>query len=304
MTGRAMGAEIQLQEVPPGRGLVWLRQGLRVFAHRPLAFSLLLMSALVSMVLIAVVPVFGPILSQAAQPLVWLGFMVATQLALRGQVPMPDVFVRPLRVDRPRTLALLKLCALYVVAMQLVWVAANGASSGQLAAAMSPMPAAAPAASGASGPDAGPGSAQAPEPSADEAMAEARARAEKLSSDPAVHRGLLTFAVLVGLLSVPYWHAMALVHWGGHTMAKALFFSVVGMWRARWAFLLYGVGSAVGLSVAGMVCGAVLLLIGKPQWATPFFMSLSLIFVTVMLASVFFTFVDTFVSTATPPAKP
>ena len=48
--------------------------------------------------------------------------------------------------------------------------------------------------------------------------------------------------VFAGALSIPFWHAPALVYWGGQGWAKSLFFSTVALWRNKGAFALYGLG--------------------------------------------------------------
>jgi hypothetical protein len=62
---------------------------------------------------------------------------------------------------------------------------------------------------------------------------------------------------LMGLLSVPYWHAPALVHWGGQGVAQALFSSTLALaQQGAFAFnmllwgALMGVASAVSLVFA------------------------------------------------------
>ena len=38
---------------------------------------------------------------------------------------------------------------------------------------------------------------------------------------------------------MPFWHAPALVYWGGQTVGKSLFFSTVACWRNKGAFAVY-----------------------------------------------------------------
>jgi len=51
----------------------------------------------------------------AALPLVSLAFMLATQRALQGQFAGPGVFLAPFRIDRPRSIALVKLGLAYAI---------------------------------------------------------------------------------------------------------------------------------------------------------------------------------------------
>ena len=55
----------------------------------------------------------------------------------------------------------------------------------------------------------------------------------------ACEAGLLLRFGLLGLLSVPFWHAPALVHWDAQGAAKSLFFSTIAVWRNKGAFIVY-----------------------------------------------------------------
>ena len=58
-------------------------------------------------------------------------------------------------------------------------------------------------------------------------------------ADPRLELGLVLRLVFAGAISVPFWHAPALVFWGGHDWAKSLFFSSVAIWRNKGAFGVY-----------------------------------------------------------------
>jgi hypothetical protein len=104
---------------------------------------------------------------------------------------------------------------------------------------------------------------------------------------------LLKLAV-VALGSIPLWHAPALVHWGRQGAAKALFGSVVALWRTRAAFGVFllgwfGVGllfSVVLSALDALLDGSVMLLVVAmiSSWA------LSAVF----YVTLWFGFVDTF----------
>ena len=59
-------------------------------------------------------------------------------------------------------------------------------------------------------------------------------------TDPRLQLGLILRLLFAGALSIPFWHAPALVHWGRQNWAKSLFFSSVALWRNKGAFGLYG----------------------------------------------------------------
>ena len=114
--------------------------------------------------------------------------------------------------------------------------------------------------------------------------------------------GLLTAAALGTLLSVPFWHAPALVHWGGQGVRQALFSSTLALWRTKGAFVTYmlawgGVLLAVRRSSAALLFG----LIGAPQLAGVVGVPAGLVFSTVFYVSLLFTFNDSFGAAPSAP---
>jgi len=79
-----MSVEMKLKQVPAPRGAMWVRQGIRTFALRPVAMSALFATFLFGMVLLLQLPIVGPMATLASLPLVSLVFFFATQLTLRG----------------------------------------------------------------------------------------------------------------------------------------------------------------------------------------------------------------------------
>ena len=104
---------------------------------------------------------------------------------------------------------------------------------------------------------------------------------------------LLRFG-LAGLLSVPFWHAPALVHWGGQPAAKALFFSLMACWRNRGAFFVYALTWAAVILLFAVVANLLFAMLGHIQWMAAAAMPASLVFSTVFYVSLYFTFADCF----------
>src|SRR5213076_2800673 len=91
------------------------------------------------------------------------------------------------------------------------------------------------------------------------------------------------------VLSVPFWYAPALVHWGDQSAAKALFFSTVACWRNKGAlavYLLTWVGVAL-LSLAAAT--AVFALLGQVQLIFAAITPAMLMFYAAFYASLYFT---------------
>ncbi len=265
---------MNLPTVPARQGSAWVRQGFRAFARQPLAFGAMFAAFMLTVFVTTLLPLVGSVLLLFALPLVSLGFMLATRDAVEGRVPLPSAYWRPLRSDPRRRMALLQLCLLYTVAtFAIMWFAdwVDGGAFDALLLAMS---------------------------GAEKVTPEV---VSQRVSDPALRNGLLLRFGLAGLLSVPFWHAPALVHWHGHDTAKSLFASSVAVWRNKAAFTVYGlawIGVVLGFTIlASLLFG----LLGQPQWIALAAMPASLIFSTVFYVSLYFTFVDCFA--AAPPSQ-
>jgi hypothetical protein len=268
---------LSLKPVPPARGALWVREAFRLFGRRPLGFTGLFLAFLFVALVVLFVPVVGGLLQMMMLPLLSLGFMVASTSALRGGPVQPGQFVEPFAGNPGRRVALLQLCLLYgLAAVALLWLS-DWLADGQLAQLQAVL---------ASGKG---------EPQELDALAAARG----------VFVGTLVLMVGATLLSVPFWHAPALVHWGGQTAGQALFSSTLAVWRAKGAFLVYAL-AWVGLIVAfGLGTALLLGLLGAPQLAGVLALPAGLLFSTVFYVSLLFTFNDSFGDARDqPPASP
>jgi hypothetical protein len=114
-------------------------------------------------------------------------------------------------------------------------------------------------------------------------------------ADGRLQLGLVMRFGLAGLLSVPFWHAPALVHWGAQGVAQSLFSSTVAMWRNKGAFTMF---SLVWLGVVlafGVAANLIAALLGQAQLVALLAMPASLLLSTVFYTSLYFTFADCFV---------
>jgi hypothetical protein len=218
---------LMLKTVQASQGTRWIGDAFRLFARRPLAFTLMALSFFVLAMLLRLLPTLAAPLPLLAAPLLSLGFMVAAQSALLDGPVSPRQFIEPLLGDKARRRSLLILCGSYAVAMLVVMVLADAAS----------------------------GSAWDRLQALDKSRADFPALMEPLL--PELGRGALVLAVLASLVSVPFWYAPALVHWAGQGAKHALFSSTVALWRTRSAFLLFMMGWT-GLVLLASVAVAVL----------------------------------------------
>lgn len=266
---------MKLQLVPANRGALWVRQGFAVFFSRPLAFFGLFGVMLLGMVVSQLLPWIGSVLFWASLPLVTLGFMLATHQVLQGRFPTPSVFIAPLRGEPVRARALWQLGALYAVSMLIVMAVHAWIDGGRMVDLQTA------ATSGKATP---------------ESIA-------PLLADTRLQLSLLWFAGAASLLSLPFWHAPALIYWGGQPVGKALFFSTVACWRNKGAFTVYALTGLAAVTAFAVLSSLVLALLGQPNLAALIMMPAVLVFTVVFYASLFFTFADCFEMPASEGTK-
>lgn len=263
---------MKLQLVNARQGALWVRRGALLFFRRPMAFAGLFMVFLLTAFVLSLLPWIGPLLMLALLPLASLGFMIASRTAIEGGLPTPRAFIVPLRGAPAERRAIIELGVVYAAATFCILWASDGVDGGALEALMDALPA----------------SRDAPGVVADK------------MADPRLGIGLLVRFGLAALLAVPFWHAPALVHWGGQTAAKALFFSAVACWRNRGAFMVYSLVWVALILVFGVLANLVFALLGQAPLVALVAMPASLVFSTIFYASLYATFSDCFEATLTP----
>jgi hypothetical protein len=265
-----------LKPVPALKGAHWMRDGFRLFGKHPLAFSVLLVAFLLSALALSLLPVIGSLLVVSALPLLSLGFMIASEAALAGKPIHPGCFLAPLKGDAQRRKRQLALCLAYGAATVLVMLISDAIDDGKFETLQRLM-----------------------------GQGGKAAEVEALLRDPQLFWGVVWRFGLIALLSVPFWHAPALVHWGDQGPAQALFSSTLAVWRSRGAFVVYLL-SWLGIIVAFGVTTALLAgLLSAREMAGILVLPSVLIFSTVFYVSLLFTFNDSFGgSRLGPPPAP
>ncbi|WP_077033882.1 BPSS1780 family membrane protein [Pelomonas sp. KK5] len=257
---------LHLQTVPARNGTLWIRHGFAIFRRKPLTLIGLLCAFQLVACLMLLVPVIGVVALLVSLPLLSLGFMLATHAVLQQQTPNVGVFLAPLKLTPQRRKSQLLLGASYAAAtfaaaLLALWV--DGGSMAELQRLTL-------------------------EGAPPEQVAAA-------ASEGHVLMGGLTLMGLAVLIAVPFWHAPALIHWGGQGVMQALFSSTLGVWRNKGAFLVNGLTWAALVMGTGMLCsllGAVLQL--GPQLLPMLVLLPMLLGSTVFYSSLYFTFVDCF----------
>lgn len=257
---------LSLKTPPAARGAIWVREGFRLFGRKPLAFSGMFAAFLFVALVVAFVPFIGPLLQMMLLPLLSLGFMVASLAALKGEPVQPGQFVEPFQADPARTRTLVLVCVAYGLAAIGLLLLCNWISDGKLEQLQLLWA----------------------------AGEERREELDALAADRDVFIGTVVGILGIPLLSIPFWHAPALVYWGGQGVGQALFSSTLAVWRAKGAFLVYALVWAALGAVFGIVTALLLGLFGAPEMAGIVAMPAGLMFSTVFYVSLIFSFSDSF----------
>ena len=259
-------AALSLLKVPPQRGAAWVRDAFRLFGRRPLAFSGLFLVFLFGAMLVLFVPLVGGVLQMMLLPLLSLGFMIGSRSAMDGGPVHPGQFVEPFSEAPKRRRALLWLCVLYGASAALLLWLCNVISDGSLARLQTLLA----------------------------AGDTPREEIDALMAEPGVFLGTVVGLLGATLLSVPFWHAPALVHWGAQSAGQALFSSTLAVWRCKGAFLVYALVWAGVISLFGLVTAVILGAFGAPQLAGLLALPAGLMFSTVFYVSLIYSFNDSF----------
>jgi hypothetical protein len=258
---------LTLKTVPPRQGFVWVREGLSEFIRHPLGYAALFVAFMFAATVASLLPGLGGVLLLAGIPLLSLAYMMATVGSLRGSAPRLAVFLVPWRqLEAVQKRNLLVVCLSYALASQVIMSLCELFDHGALDQLM-------------------------------QAITGGVATEEeisKLAEAPGVLSGALARVLATMLLGVPYWHAPALVCWGGQSVGQALFSSVLALWRTKAAFVCYSLGWAGVMLAASTVLGLLLGALGNNALAGLVVMPVALGITGAYYVSLFFTFRDSF----------
>jgi len=263
---------MRLKHSPAAQGLAWVREGFRLFARQPMAYVGMFAMFLFGIFVLMLLPWVGPAIVLVALPTIPLAFMLATQDVVAGRRPTPECFIRPLRSERPQRMALLKLGVVYAVASAAIMLLSDWADGGALDALV-------------------------------ETMTKPGATPDDLAarlSDPSLALGLLVRLGSMSLLSIPFWHAPALVYWDKQGAAQSLFSSTVACWTNRGAFAVYALVWVALVLAWAITANIVLSALGATAWLSMLVKAATLIFSTVFYASLYPCFLGCF-DTIVPP---
>lgn len=200
---------MRAQTLPPSAGWRWLSDAYTIYRRNPGILMLLVAGYWLSLLVLHLVPLVGPLLANLATPVLGIGLMNACRDLDWGKTVLPSALYSG-RHQNLRTLLVLGACYLAVVlgALGLTYLA-DGGDLLRFFLASKP---------------------------------EERAAAEGGIAAP------LLLATLLVPITMAWWFAPVLAAWHGHGVAKALFFSFVACWVNARAFLVYGF-SVIGVGI-------------------------------------------------------
>ncbi|NDY91653.1 BPSS1780 family membrane protein [Ideonella livida] len=258
----------KLLTVPAGAGLQWVLAGLQEMRRHPLAYGGIMAVAFALLMVLGSLPVIGPPMMLASVPLLNLAFMMAVHASRQGHKPGAGVFLAPwVAPGTERRQRLLALCGAYMAASMVAVLLGSWVDGGAMARLMDAM-------------------------ASDDASPET---VDSLMQAPGLLAGLLVRLGLTVLVSVPFWHAPALIVWADQGVAQSLFSSTLAMARAWPAFTLYGLGWVVVLGVAGSLISALTGLLQLGSLGVLVLLPLMTLMVSAYYVSQYHTFVGCFV---------
>ena len=221
---------IRIRSIPARAGMRWIQQALRAFARQPAGFMgmfgmFLLMMLLLSIPLALLVPlanalhldnVFVSMLGLVLMPLLSLAFMLSTETVTNDLRIRPSLFFAPLRTTARARRSLLAIGLVYVAMFVTAWFIGNGIDGGETAKWLN-----------------------------DHMLMPPEGTAPPSVLAPLSQAAMMVVFLKMGviaLLTIPLWHAPPLIHWGRYGAAKAMFASVVALWRTRAALAVFGLG--------------------------------------------------------------
>ena len=282
MTAPTPDPIVRIRHIPALAGLRWIRLALRAFARQPGGFMGMFAMFLLAMLLLSIPlallvplaeaihlsPVVATMLSLVLMPLLSLSFMLSTEAVTNDLRIRPGLFFAPMREPAPTSRSLIEVGLIYVALFAVTWFVGNGIDGGETARWFTDRMMMPP-----------PGAAAPPVPA-------------PLSDAARLVMSLKMLVVAFG--TIPLWHAPALILWGRYGVAKAMFASVVALWRTRAALLMFGLGWFALSFVITLVLTVLELMLGTSVLVLAIAVMLSWALSALFYVTLWFGFVDTF----------
>jgi hypothetical protein len=301
-------------------GWQWVGSGWKLFRRQPFSFATMLLlcclallgaDALVAwmaqalgtlpFVSATLVNLLGGVLVAVLSPVLTIGFLQGCRVARSGLPVHPVLIFAGFRSGRETLSRLLVLGAIQTVSLVFILLVVSGPDAFRVDAAPDAATASAPPNAASTRADAGK-----PKPDV-KADATPPAPMTEAEQQEAIRNTVVQLerAVIYLPIAMVMWYAPMLVAWHGLPVGKALFFSLVAVWRNRAAFTIYGLGWLMVWFVLSIVMAIVAVALNLMNVVVVVAAPLAMLLVTWMYCSVYATYETVFVDPASPaPVTP
>lgn len=93
---------MQINALPAGAGITWLREGMRLFGRQPVGLPAMVVIYLMMLIAPALLPIIGIAISGVLAPFASVGLLSACRDVAQGKMPTPAAFVQPFRPSPAR----------------------------------------------------------------------------------------------------------------------------------------------------------------------------------------------------------
>jgi len=248
-----------MEKLPANTGWLWVKQGFALFRKQPAEVSTLFLCYMFLMLAIGIIPLIGQILPMLLVPLFSMSFMQACVNIEQGRKVYPNLLLSGFRSPAAGRLA--RLGALYLLAA-IVAIAASALIDGGVFW---------------------------------EVMSGQKELDPQAVRDSGMSLAMLFSAVIYIPAAMAFWYAAPLIAWQRMGIAKALFFSFFAVYRARKAFLTYGLAWAlIGVLTPALLSSVLSLLLPRAMVVMVVLLPLSLVMTVVMYCSFYPTYTQIF----------
>ena len=110
---------MQINILPAGAGITWLREGMRLFGRQPIGLPAMVVLYLMMLIAPALLPIVGIAVSGVLAPFASVGLLGACRDVADGRMPTPLAFAQPFR-PTPARLPLLRLGIINAILLLIV----------------------------------------------------------------------------------------------------------------------------------------------------------------------------------------
>jgi len=251
---------MKLNLVKPRTGATWVKLGMRTFFRQPLALAGLFFMFMALMSVASMVPMVGLPIAMALLPAITLGLMAASREAEQGRFPMPLMLLIAFRSGPQKSLAMLKLGAMYTLGFLGVIGLAYLVDGGDFV----------------------------------RMYLGGKAPTGAMLTSGSFQSAMWVFIGLHLPLSLLFWHAPALVFWQDLPLVKSMFFSIIACLRNFWAYAVFALLWMTVMVSAILGITALSALLGSPDVAGMLLFPALLLVASMFFTSLYFTYRDSF----------